>query len=106
MNEIQSRIENVFQRQLEHRQTIRNTSFRERNAKLKSIEIWLMDHQEDIQKAMDSDYSKPASEVDLTEIWAAVNEIRHVRRSLKSWMRSKKVAPTLALATAEAWSQY
>ena len=90
MNEIQSRIDNVFQRQLEHRQTIRNTGFRERNAKLKSIEIWLMDHQEDIQKAMDSDYSKPASEVDLTEIWAAVNEIRHVRRNLKSWMRSKK----------------
>ena len=106
MNEIQSRIGNVFQRQLAHCQTIRNTTFRERNSKLKSIEIWLMDHQTEIQKAMDSDYSKPASEVDLTEIWAAVNEIRHVRRSLKSWMRSKKVAPTLALATAEAWSQY
>ena len=75
MNEIQSRIENVFQGQLAHRQTIRNTTFRERNAKLKSIEIWLMDHQIEIQKAMDSDYSKPASEVDLTEIWSAVNEI-------------------------------
>ena len=65
-----------------------------------------MDRHEEIHKAMDSDYRKPASEVDLTEIWAAVNEIRHVRRNLKSWMRSKKVAPTLALATAEAWSQY
>ena len=106
MNEIQSRIKTVFDEQLDHQQAIRNTSFKERCAKLKSIETWLMDHKDDIRNAMHQDYRKPTSEVDLTELWAVLNEIRHIRRYLKKWMRPKKVNSTLALATAEAWIQY
>ena len=80
MNEIQSRIKTVFNQQLANSQNIRNTTFKERSAKLKSIETWLMDHKEDIRNAMHQDYRKPASEVDITELWAALNEIRHIRR--------------------------
>ena len=65
-----------------------------------------MDHKDDISNAMHQDYRKPSSEVDLTELWAVLNEIRHIRRYLKKWMRPKKVNSTLALATAEAWIQY
>ena len=100
MNEIQSRIKMIFDEQLVNQQAIRNTSFKERSAKLKSIEKWLMDHKEDIRNAMHQDYRKPSSEVDLTELWAVLNEIRHIRRYLKKWMRPKKVNSTLALATA------
>jgi len=106
MNEIQSRIKTVFNQQLANSQNIRNTTFKERSAKLKSIETWLMDHKEDIRNAMHQDYRKPASEVDITELWAALNEIRHIRRYLKKWMRPKKVKSTLTMATAEAWIQY
>jgi len=106
MNEIQSRIKTVFNQQLANSQNIRNTTFKERSAKLKSIETWLMDHKEDIRNAMHQDYRKPASEVDITELWAALNEIRHIRRYLKRWMRPKKVKSTLTMATAEAWIQY
>ena len=106
MNEIQSRIKTVFNQQLANSQNIRNTTFKERSAKLKSIETWLMDHKEDIRNAMHQDYRKPASEVDITELWAALNEIRHIRRYLKKWMQSKKVKSTLTMATAEAWIQY
>ena len=106
MNEIQSRIKMIFDEQLVNQQAIRNTSFKERSAKLKSIEKWLMDHKEDIRDAMHQDYRKPSSEVDLTELWAVLNEIRHIRRYLKKWMRPKKVKSTLTMATAEAWRQY
>lgn len=101
-----SRIDTVFESQMANRQVVRLSTFRERRAKLKSIETWLLDYQSDIQKAMYSDFHKPASEVDLSEIWATVTEIRHIRRHLKEWTRSKKVAPTLAMATADAWIQY
>ena len=59
MNEIQSRIKMIFDEQLVNQQAIRNTSFKERSAKLKSIEKWLMDHKEDIRNAMHQDYRKP-----------------------------------------------
>ena len=91
MNEIQSRIKRIFDEQLINQQAIRNTSYKERSAKLKSIETWLMDHKEEIRNAMHQDYRKPKSEVDLTELWAVLNEIRHFRRYLKKWMRPSKV---------------
>ena len=106
MDKIQSRIETIFDQQLLNCQSIRNTSLKERRAKLSSIESWLLDHKDKIRDAMYADYKKPVSEVDLTEIWAVVNEIRHIRKYLKKWMRPKKVNPTLAMANAEAWIQY
>ena len=106
MDKIQSRIETIFDQQLLNCQSIRNTSLKERRTKLSSIESWLLDHKDKIRDAMYADYKKPVSEVDLTEIWAVVNEIRHIRKYLKKWMRPKKVNPTLAMANAEAWIQY
>jgi len=105
MNDIQSRINHIFNGQMANRQSIRHTSYKERITKLKAIESWLMDHRTEIQEAMHTDYRKPASEVDLSEIWATLTEIRHVQRHLKSWMQSKKVAPTLTMMMSDAWIQ-
>ena len=80
MDKIQSRIETIFDQQLLNCQSIRNTSLKERRTKLSSIESWLLDHKDEIRDAMYADYKKPVSEVDLTEIWAVVNEIRHIRK--------------------------
>ena len=105
MSDIESKINHIFNAQLVNRQTVRETTYRQRSAKLKSIETWLMNHRKEIQQAMLADYSKPSSEVDLTEIWTCVTEIRHVRRQLKKWMRPKKVPPTLTMAATDAWIQ-
>ena len=105
MSEIESKINQIFNAQLVNRQPVKETTYRQRAAKLKSIETWLLNHREEIQEAMLADYSKPSSEVDLTEIWACVTEIRHIRRQLKKWMRSKKVPPTLTMAATDAWIQ-
>ena len=105
MSEIESKINQIFNAQLVNRQPVKETTYRQRAAKLKSIETWLLNHREEIQEAMIADYSKPSSEVDLTEIWACVTEIRHIRRQLKKWMRPKKVPPTLTMAATDAWIQ-
>ena len=105
MSDLQSRIDQVFKAQLANRHAVRKTTFKERKAKLKAIENWLLDHRKEIQEAMNTDYRKPADEVDLSEIWSTLTEIRHIRRHLKDWVRSKKVAPTLTMTAADAWVQ-
>ena len=105
MSEIESKINRIFNAQLVNRQPVKETTYHQRSAKLKLIETWLLNHREEIQEAMLADYSKPSSEVDLTEIWACVTEIRHIRRQLKKWMRPKKVPPTLTMAATDAWIQ-
>jgi len=105
MSEIQPMIDQIFNAQLVNCPSVRKTTYTERIAKLKSIETWLLNHRQEIQEAMDADYKKPASEVDLTEIWATLTEIRHIRRNLKKWIRPKKVPPTLTMAAADAWIQ-
>ena len=105
MSEIESKINRIFNAQLVNRQPVKESTYHQRSAKLKSIETWLLNHREEIQEAMLADYSKPSSEVDLTEIWACVTEIRHIRRQLNKWMRPKKVPPTLTMAATDAWIQ-
>ena len=105
MSDVLSRINQIFNAQLINHHSVRETTYRQRSAKLKTIETWLLNHREEIQEAMLSDYSKPSSEVDLTEIWACLTEIRHTRRQLKKWMRPKKVPPTLTMAATDAWIQ-
>jgi len=79
MSQIESKINHVFNAQLINRQAVRETTYLQRSAKLKLIETWLINHRKEIQEAMFADYSKPSSEVDLTEIWSCVTEIRHLR---------------------------
>ena len=105
MSEIESKIDRIFNAQLANRQILREKTYHQRIAKLKSIETWVIGHRDEIQTAMRADYNKPTSEVDLSEIWASLTEIRHIRRQLKKWMRPKKVSPTLSMAMTDAWVQ-
>lgn len=105
MINIQSKIKTVFKNQFNNQQSIKNSSVSIRIKKLKSIENWLLANQAEIHKAMYADFKKPASEVDLTEIWTVVNEIRYVIRRLKKWNKPKKVKPTFSFLTAKAWIQ-
>ena len=45
--------------------------------------------------AIAQDFGKPETETLLTEILPVLQEIKHTKRHLKSWMRPKRVAPTL-----------
>ncbi len=56
-----------------------------------------MSRRGEIHTALWNDYRKPAPEVDLTEIYAAVGEAKHAIRHLRSWMRPRRVAAPIAL---------
>jgi aldehyde dehydrogenase (NAD+) len=103
---LRERIDHVFTSQKAHHQEVKRTGVKERRAKLKRMLEWLYDHQTEIHAAAVEDFSKPAPEVDLTEIWSTATEIKHTLRHLKRWMKPKPVPRTLALLTARAWVQY
>ncbi len=103
---LSDRIDRVFTAQQNNKHLIANTGAGERIAKLNRVLDWLHSNSDRIKQALADDFSKPASEVDLTEIWLATSEIKHAIRHLKKWLRPKPVSPTLPTITTRAWIQY
>lgn len=99
ITDLRSRIEAVFQRQRAARQRQAATSARERIAKIRRLAKWVEAHVDEIRQAGWDDFRKPATEVDLTEIYPVLGEARHTARHLKKWMRPRSVRPTLAMAS-------
>ena len=82
------------------------TTLRERRQRLKKIEQWIVEHQQDIRQALYNDFGKPFEETDLTEILIALSEVRHTIRHLKKWMKPRKVKRTKAFLTTTARVHY
>ncbi|MBD3786958.1 MAG: aldehyde dehydrogenase family protein [Sphingomonadales bacterium] len=68
-----------------------------RDAALAALGRAVRAHEGEILAALAADLGKPAVETRLTEILPVLAEIRHARRHLRSWMRLRRVRPTLAM---------
>ncbi|MFY0688124.1 MAG: aldehyde dehydrogenase family protein [Cyclobacteriaceae bacterium] len=75
--------------------SLRKSTLKQRKHWLKSIEKWILDHRNDIQKAVFKDFKKPSSEADLTEIFPVLTELRGTVRDLKYWMRPQHVPASI-----------
>lgn len=93
----ESREARLFQQQQRFAPSLRHTTAAQRLAKLEKMRQVVEAHREDIQKAAMADFSKPASEVELSEIFPILHEIAHAKRHLKKWMKPQKVSPTAAM---------
>ncbi|MGH1364781.1 MAG: aldehyde dehydrogenase family protein [Calditrichia bacterium] len=92
-------IEHIFQKQLAFAPKVKQSSYRERKAKLKNLLKWIYANQPRIHAALAADFRKPEAEVDLTEIFVVTSELKHTVRHLRYWMYPDYVAPNLALLT-------
>lgn len=99
-------IERVFAAQMENRYTIAATTAKERIAKLKRLLEAIYRRREDIRRALYQDFKKPAAEVDISEIFAVTQEIKHAIKHLKRWMKPQRVKPTLAMMTTRSYVRY
>lgn len=106
MTKIDERIDRIFAMQQANRYKIANTSAKERIAKLKTLLDLIYRRKEDIYKAHYADFQKPTAEVDITEMYAVITEIKHAIRHLKKWMKPKKVRPTLATITTSSYIRH
>jgi aldehyde dehydrogenase (NAD+) len=73
-----------------------------RTAQLDALHRMLIEHEEQFAEALRVDLGKHATESWLTEIGFLTNEITHLRRNLRRWVRPRRVGVPLALQPSKA----
>lgn len=99
-------IERLFLQQREHQQVVARTTARERIAKLRMLHKGIMANRQAIRDAMYRDFRKHPSEVDLTEIYPVVSDIKHAILHLRRWMSPRRVAAPLPLLGTSSYIHY
>ncbi len=87
-----SQLEALFTRQQAARWRVAATSADQRKAKLRALLEALMAHREEAQAALFADFRKAPEEVDLTELYPVISEIKDALRHLPRWMKPWKVS--------------
>jgi aldehyde dehydrogenase (NAD+) len=103
---LETEVTNLFQLQNQYSITLRASTAKDRIAKLTKIEKWILEHRVDIQKAIFEDFKKPEEEVDLTEIYPVIMDIKHTKDELKKWMKPEKVDAPLTMLGSRPYIQY
>jgi aldehyde dehydrogenase (NAD+) len=90
-------LEALFARQQAARWRVAATSADQRKAKLRALLDALVTHRAEAQAALAADFRKAPEEVDLTELYPVISEIKDALRHLPRWMKPKKVPTPLGL---------
>lgn len=79
---------------------LRKGNLADRKSNLRKLRSWIHTNREAIQQAIYSDFKKPAGEVDGTEIFHVLAEIKNALANLDMWAAPKKIdAPITFLGT-------
>ena len=90
-------VDRLLELQRQSKQRLRMENAGQRIEKIKRLRDVVLEHKEEIRKALYADFKKAAVEVDMTETFVVVNEANHAIRKLKRWLRPKRVATPLNL---------
>jgi len=101
-----STLADIFRSQQQMAVSLRLSTAEARVKKLKKLEAAVLANRQALYSALYADLRKPAPEADLSEIMPVLSEIRHTAKHLKSWMRTKRVAPTMTLLGTQARLHY
>lgn len=96
-NDADGGIEQTFASHQSTALRLRTSDANARIAKLKRLHDNLLAYQKEIYQAAHADFSKPEAEVDLTEIFPVIAEIKHTIAHLKRWMKPRRVRTNLAM---------
>jgi aldehyde dehydrogenase (NAD+) len=90
-------LQRLFELQKANKQKVKESTASQRISKLKLFKKKLFEHRKGLQEAAFNDFRKPATEVDLSEIYPLVSEIRNVCRHLHDWLRDEQVGTPLSM---------
>lgn len=96
----------VFRSQKSTSELWRIEPLKARISRLIKIQEWTKNHRKSIQDAIYKDFRKPSAEVDLSEIYLVLSEIKHALKNLRQWAKPKKVESTLALLGTKSYLHY
>ncbi len=99
----QENIRTLFTQQQSNFLSIGKTNAKERSSKLKGLEDSILRHRTQIVEAIYLDFRKPETEVELSEIFVVLKEIRHARKNLHNWILDTKVRSHLGLFGTRSW---
>ncbi len=91
-----AQIDRVFRLQRKRSIELRQEAISVRKVRLKRLSTWLFANRERIKQAVHQDFNKPLLEVDTTELYPIIAEIRHVLSHLDEWARPTKIDATLS----------
>ncbi len=97
------RIEQLFHKQRANQARVKRTTAGERVAKLKKLRDAILAREASIREALHKDFRKAAAEVDLTEIYASLVELKDAISHLGKWMKPQHVTTPLALFGTQSW---
>jgi len=103
---IETEVATLFQLQKARSFELKTSTTKQRINKLNKLEDWIITNRADIQKAVFEDFKKPAEEVDITEIYPVIMDIKHTRGELKNWMKLEKVDAPLTMMGSRSYVQY
>lgn len=84
----------VFERQQKRSAVLRAERIKDRISRLRKLEGWIEANREKIKSAVHADFRKPLLEVDTSEIYPVLTELRHAVQHLHRWSAPTKVDAT------------
>jgi aldehyde dehydrogenase (NAD+) len=99
-------IRRLFDLQKSNQYAVARTTAKERIKKLKRLQQAILDHRQEIRDAIHQDFKKPPTEVDLTEIYPTIKEIKSTIKNIRRWMKPKKVGTPIAMLGTSSYIQY
>lgn len=106
MNKNLARLQQVFAMQAATAQSLRQSTWQERVAKIRRLREAVLARTEAWYRAAHADFGKPPGEVDLGEILPICAEANDAIRHLKKWMKPRRVRPTLLTLGTRSHVQY
>ena len=103
---VPARMQAVFESQQETALLWRQSTAKERLARIMRLRDALMARREQFYTAFGQDYRKAPAEVEATEFLPVMEEVRLARGLLKRWMKPTKMWPTTTMLGTSAWVQY
>ncbi len=86
-----TRINTILTEQKKKSIELRSEPIANRKKRLLKLYDWIFANRSKIQEAVHNDFRKPVLEVDTSEIYPVVAEIRHVLENLNDWSKPKKI---------------
>lgn len=89
-------VKEVFEKQQASSIRFRDEKLKNRLVRLKKLHTWVEKNRDAIKHAVNQDFGKPKTEVDISEIYPVISELKHASSKLRDWARPKKVDAPLA----------
>ncbi|MDX1629345.1 MAG: aldehyde dehydrogenase family protein [Fulvivirga sp.] len=89
-------IKEIFIKQKEKSLSLRSEPMKNRLVRLKKLQYWIEKNKKAIQHAVYEDFKKPAAEVDISEVYPCISEIKHALHHLSDWVKPHKVDAPLS----------